>query len=200
MRHVDNLTAIVNSLLDVSRIMSHQLELSRQKVDLKKVLEDWLNRYRETIIRSGSQITLQAAHPVIGVWGPLAMETVVSNLLSNALKFGQRKPINIAVVRRRDVALLTVCDHGIGIPFDDQRRIFERFERAVSVKHYGGFGIGLWAARQITEAQGGNIRVSSRPGEGSTFTVELPIDGEIPRTSTASCGRTEALKSRQISG
>ncbi len=74
-----------------------------------------------------------------------------------------------------DVARLTVTDHGIGIPGDAKARIFERFERAVSAHHYGGFGVGLWLVRRIVEAHGGTIRVDSTTGEGATFTVELPL-------------------------
>jgi signal transduction histidine kinase len=72
-----------------------------------------------------------------------------------------------------------VADEGIGIAPEDQRRVFERFERAASARHYGGLGLGLWIARQIVEASSGEIRVESRPGAGSTFTVELPAREEI---------------------
>jgi signal transduction histidine kinase len=68
-----------------------------------------------------------------------------------------------------------VKDHGIGIGAADQARIFERFERAVPERHYGGFGVGLWVARLVAEAHGGRIRVESAPDQGSTFTLELPL-------------------------
>jgi signal transduction histidine kinase len=73
------------------------------------------------------------------------------------------------------VARIAVSDHGIGIPSEEQARIFEKFERAVSERHYGGFGLGLWVVRQIVEAHGGSIHVASEAGQGSTFIVELPL-------------------------
>ena len=70
--------------------------------------------------------------------------------------------------------LLEVRDHGIGIAPADHARVFERFERAVSRKHFGGFGLGLWISRKIVEAHGGSISLTSQLGSGSTFSVELP--------------------------
>jgi signal transduction histidine kinase len=97
----------------------------------------------------------------------------VTNLLSNAIKYGRGKPVDVTVEARERLATLTVRDHGIGISPADQRRIFQRFERAVSKRNYGGFGLGLWIVRQIVESLGGTVRVESVPGEGSTFQVEL---------------------------
>ena len=91
------------------------------------------------------------------------------------MKFGQGKPILVSVRAVDDYARLTVTDHRLGIPSEAQDRIFEKFERAVPVEHFGGFGLGLWIVRQILEAHGGSIRIVSRLGEGSTFTVDLPM-------------------------
>jgi signal transduction histidine kinase len=105
----------------------------------------------------------------------LRIEQVISNLLSNAVKYGQGKPVDVALEVRDGAARLTVRDHGIGIDPRHQERIFERFERAVSTRHYGGFGLGLWIVRQIVDASGGSIRVESTEDEGSLFVVELPL-------------------------
>jgi signal transduction histidine kinase len=83
--------------------------------------------------------------------------------------------VEIAVKQATDAALLTVKDHGIGIAEKDQARIFERFERAVPIKNYGGLGLGLYISRQIVELHGGSISVTSQLGQGSTFRVELPL-------------------------
>ena len=98
----------------------------------------------------------------------------MTNLLSNAIKFGAGKPIEIAVGAERGTARLAVRDHGIGIASDQRDRIFGRFERAVSERHYGGLGLGLYISRRIVEDHGGSIRCESQPGAGSTFIVELP--------------------------
>ena len=109
--------------------------------------------------------------------GPAGARDRAGNLLSNAAKFGDGKPIEITIDRQDGGARWWCVDHGIGIAPEQQSRIFQRFERAVSARHYGGFGIGLWAARQIVEAHGGRIEVASQPGEGSRFTVSLPLGG-----------------------
>jgi signal transduction histidine kinase len=128
------------------------------------------------IERSESHLVLDIEERLPGRWDPMALETVAGNLLSNAIKFGSARPIEVAVARDDGSARLTITDHGIGIPVEQQSRIFERFERAVSSRHYGGFGLGLWVARHLVEAHGGTIEVASRQGEGSRFTVSLPLE------------------------
>ena len=184
-RQIDRLTVLVNNLLDVARITSNRLELSREQIDLAEIVRDVLARAQEGLQRSGSRVALAAAVPVVGCWDRLRVDTIVVNLVSNAVKFGDGKPIEIAVAGTADRATLTVRDHGIGISAADQGRIFERFERAVSVRHFGGFGIGLWVARQAVEAHGGTIRVQSQQGGGSEFTVELPLQEQDTAGSSA---------------
>lgn len=174
-RQVDRLATLINSLLDVTRITSGRLSLCPTGLDLAELVRGVVARFREMIERSESQLVLRIDEEVPGRWDVIALETVVGNLLSNAVKFGSGRPIEVAVERDHDMARLLVTDHGIGIPAEQQHRIFERFERAVSSRHYGGFGIGLWVARQLVEAHGGTIQVASRPGEGSRFTVQLPV-------------------------
>jgi signal transduction histidine kinase len=110
------------------------------------------------------------------------VEQILTNLLSNAVKYGAGSPIDVHLEVSEDTVRLTVRDRGIGIATDHQARIFERFERAVSARHFGGLGLGLYIARQIVNAHGGEIGVRSSPGEGSTFTVVLPrwFLGEAP--------------------
>jgi two-component system, OmpR family, sensor kinase len=99
---------------------------------------------------------------------------VITNPLPNAIKFAQSSAIDAGVDVDADVARLYVRDRGMGIPPADQERIFERFERTDTSKHFGGLGLGLYITRQIVEAHGGTIRVTSNPGQGSTFIVKLP--------------------------
>jgi signal transduction histidine kinase len=116
---------------------------------------------------------------VIGRWDRLRIDQIVTNLLSNAIKYGQGKPIEVSVKSLGTTARLIVHDSGIGIDPEWQARLFQRFERAVSVRNYGGFGLGLWIVRQIVEAHGGTICLESRLGEGSTFVVDLPLAADI---------------------
>jgi signal transduction histidine kinase len=97
----------------------------------------------------------------------------VSNLFCNAIKYGEGKPIEIGVSTEGDLARLVVRDHGVGISPDARGRLFGRFERASSSRHYGGFGLGLYVVRHIVERLGGNVGFESELGKGTTFFVTL---------------------------
>lgn len=166
----------VEQLLDVTRIGQGRLELNLEPTDLAAIVRDVATRLEEDARRAATPLLVDAPGPVIGAWDPLRVEQVAENLLSNALKYGRGHPIQVRVEDRGGdgTARLVITDHGIGIDAADQRRIFERFERAVPASSYGGLGLGLWIAREIVEAHRGAIEVESAPGDGATFVVELP--------------------------
>jgi signal transduction histidine kinase len=112
---------------------------------------------------------------VQGSWDRLRVEQIVSNLVSNAVKYGGGQPVAVRVEADARAARVLVTDRGIGIAPSEQRRIFGRFERGDAAHGYGGLGLGLWIARELARALGGGIDVASVAGEGSTFTVELPL-------------------------
>ncbi|HZH78603.1 MAG TPA: PAS domain-containing sensor histidine kinase, partial [Archangium sp.] len=174
---IDRLAKLVNSLLDVSRISANRLDFHLEEVDLGEVLQDALGQLKEELDRARCALRLRTDAGVLGRWDRLRLDQVVSNLLTNAIKYGPGRPVEVDLQRLGKSARLVVRDHGIGISAQDQERIFERFERAVSIQHYGGFGLGLWISRQIVEGLGGSIAVHSEPGMGSTFVVELPLEG-----------------------
>jgi signal transduction histidine kinase len=130
---------------------------------------------QEPLRTSRSALTIDAPEPVVGRWDRVRLVQVATNLVANAIKFGMGAPIELVVRAQANTATLLVRDHGIGIPLAEQARILERFERAVSWQHYGGFGLGLYISKVIADAHGGSIEVTSRPGEGSTFAVRLPL-------------------------
>jgi len=173
-RQTARLAHLVQALLDVTQVSAGKLALRREPLDLVDVVRDAMGRWREALARAGCPLELRVDRSVPGEWDRLRVEQVIDNLLENAVKFGAGKPVEIVVDASNGSAHLAVADHGIGISPDDQRRIFERFERAVPETHYGGFGLGLWIVRNIVEAHGGDIRVSSEPGKGSRFHVTLP--------------------------
>jgi signal transduction histidine kinase len=105
---------------------------------------------------------------------------VITNLLENAIKYGQGRPVEVRLDDGPDEVALSVVDHGIGIRAQDLSRIFERFERAVSERNYSGLGLGLYIARTVVEALGGRIWAESRPGEETRFTVWLPRGRATP--------------------
>ncbi len=168
----ERLAGLIDSLLDVSRIQSGRLQLEVSEVDIVQEVREVMERFRD---QPGARaLKLVAPGPVVGQWDRLRLDQVVTNLVSNAVKYGQDQPIEVLVDATQTHARLVVADQGIGIPPESLQRVFGRFERAVSEKNYGGFGLGLWIARQLVEAMGGTIGVESQPGSGSTFTVQLP--------------------------
>jgi signal transduction histidine kinase len=174
-RNVDRLSRLVSSLLDLSRIAAGRLEIELEDVELGALVREVATRFEEQAERAGCALVVDTpSEPVVGRWDGLRLDEVLTNLLSNAIKYGTGRPVELRVRRDGDLARVAVRDHGIGISEADQRRIFERFERAVSKRHYGGFGLGLWISRQIVQSLGGDVHVESALGKGSTFTVELP--------------------------
>jgi signal transduction histidine kinase/CHASE1-domain containing sensor protein len=172
-RNVDRLSRLVTSLLDISRIGAGRLDLEIEEVDLAEIARDVAARFEDEARRAGCTLRLQAEQPVVGRWDRMRLDQVATNLLANAIKYGAGKPVEVVVEGDGPRAILSVRDHGIGISEADQRRIFQRFERAVSKRNYGGFGLGLWIVRQVIESLGGVVRVQSAPEGGSLFTVEL---------------------------
>jgi len=173
LRQVDRLEELVRVLLDVTRIASGQLELELGTVDLAELVGDVVGRLREHAEHAGSTLTTDIA-PITGHWDRLRLEQAVTNLVANAIKYGEGRPISVSARADADQVTLEVRDRGIGFEPGEHDRIFEKFVRAVPLAHYGGLGLGLYITRQIVEAHGGRISADSTPGEGATFRVTLP--------------------------
>ena len=169
---VKRLTRLTNELLDVARLRAGRLRLEHERVDLVALVRDVIAAQGP---RDRPAVAFHAQGPVEGLWDRLRLEQVVTNLLTNALKYGGEETIEISVYREAELAILEVRDSGVGIPPEDQKRIFERFERARDDSQAMGFGLGLWIVRGIVEAHGGSIGVSSAIGKGSLFKVALPL-------------------------
>ncbi|MBN1208596.1 MAG: PAS domain S-box protein [Myxococcaceae bacterium] len=174
-RTVGKLSVLINELLDISRITSGGLQLTREEVDLASVAQEVASRFEAQAAHARSALHLSVRGPLMGRWDRLRLEQVVTNLLSNAIKYGAGAPVHLETSASDTHARLVVRDEGIGIAPEALSRIFGRFERAVSERHYGGLGLGLYITRQIVQAHGGTIHVESHPGQGATFTVELPL-------------------------
>lgn len=174
-RQADRLGSLVADLLDVSLLTSGSVSLELADIDIVEAVRAALDRYAVSIQRSQCVLTFEAPPSLVGRWDRKRIEQVTGSLVSNAIKFGCGKPIDVVIEKIGHDARLIVRDRGVGIPHERQLRIFDRFERAVATPHYGGFGLGLWLSRRVLEAMGGRIEVQSQPGRGSTFTVHLPI-------------------------
>lgn len=174
------LTRLVEEILTFSRIQGGHMELHRERLDLVSEVREIIELLEVELARAGCAVELDAAAPVIGRWDAVKLDEVVTNLLTNALKFGARRPVTIALEAVEGTARMSVTDRGIGIAPDRIPHIFERFERAVSSSHYGGLGLGLYIVRELVEAHGGSVRAESRVGAGSSFIVELPLEPPEP--------------------
>ncbi|MGE0547932.1 MAG: MASE1 domain-containing protein [Kofleriaceae bacterium] len=175
-RSTRRLSTLIDALLDVTRIASHQIELHRTTCDLSDIARDVVAAESENAARNAVDLRLRVDGPVVGSWDRVRIEQVLTNLVSNAIKYGPAAPVEVEVEGDDDTAVVSVRDHGIGIPADDLERIFVRFERAVPLQQYGGLGLGLFIAKQIVEAHGGEIHVATQPGRGSVFSLDLPRD------------------------
>jgi PAS domain S-box-containing protein len=173
-RQVRRMERLIHQLFDVTQLDAGAMRLTPTVVDLTQLVHEAAARFAEDAQRAGCLLMVRAETPVPGWWDRARLEQVLDNLLSNALRFGAGQPVTVAVAVQDGAASLTVVDHGIGIPAEAQSRIFERFERAVSERHYGGLGLGLWVTREILRAHHGNISVHSAPGAGARFIVTLP--------------------------
>lgn len=168
------LTRLVENLLDISRLTRGTLQLSRERVSLPGLIRDVAERMAPDAERRGSRLSLHLQERLEGHWDRVRLEQILTNLINNAVKFGEGHPVELTLGAADGRAMLTVTDHGSGIPEEELEHIFDRFAQAVSAREYGGLGLGLFVARQIAEAHGGRLWATSRRGEGSTFHLELP--------------------------
>ena len=174
-RQVARLSSLVSDLLDVSRIAAGRFTVEREPVDLAAVVREVVARVEPQAQRAGSRLTLEAPEHLEAVSDRLRFDQVVTNLVDNAIKYGDGKPIHVRLSSEPGWAVLTVVDEGIGIDPAKLDIIFGRYERAVSERHYGGLGLGLYISRSVVEAMGGNVLASSERGAGATFEVRLPL-------------------------
>ena len=185
-RQVGRLNRLVVQLLEVSRISAGRLELEPERVELGALVREVVSRFEEQARTAHCTLHVDAPGRVFGLWDPMRLDQVISNLVSNAVKYGAGKPIEVEARGAGTRARLRVRDYGVGIAPEDQPRIFDRYERARSRQKIEGFGLGLWICKQIVDAMGGTIAFSSTLGAGSTFTVELPcLEIEEPRAAPA---------------
>jgi PAS domain S-box-containing protein len=167
------LTTLVDRLLDVTRLRTGTFELYRETFDLGGLVREVANRFPSE--PAAVPISLDLAPAIEGSWDRTRIDQALTNLISNAIKYGGQKPVSVHACLEGHRAVVSVRDHGIGIAIEDLKRIFDRFERVTTKSGQEGLGLGLWITRQIIEAHGGQISASSEPGAGSVFTVSLPL-------------------------
>ncbi|MFZ3282756.1 hybrid sensor histidine kinase/response regulator [Pseudomonas sp.] len=175
-RQIKSLIRLIEDMLDVSRIRTGKLSIRPNRFDLMQLVSNLLQNFAQQIEAAETEVSFTAPAPVEGNWDEFRIEQVVTNLLTNALRYGGRSPIQVRVYREGDEARVEVQDRGIGISQENQKRIFQQFERVSAKTVVAGLGLGLFISEQIVAAHGGSIVVESEINEGALFRVCLPIE------------------------
>lgn len=174
--HLSRITRIVDNILDESRINRGEIPLHFEEFNLSEMVSKIVNEFKIAAEASGVSVSVEAESSITGKWDKFRIEQVLLNLLSNALRYGEKKPIHIQLKKSENRAQLSVQDQGLGIKTEDQIRIFERFERVSTNTDTNGLGLGLYISNSVLKAHGGEIKLVSEPGKGSTFTIFLPLN------------------------
>lgn len=174
-RSIDRIVHLVNDMLDISRVATGRLSLNLERVNISELTKEVLERLSPLMEMSNCEVILQSTQELYAEVDKYRIEQVLTNLLTNAAKYAPEKPVRVSVTKKENFVLVSVQDHGEGISDSDQKRIFERFERAVSHHTVSGLGLGLYISKEIIDMHFGTIKVESKMGEGSTFTIGLPL-------------------------
>jgi signal transduction histidine kinase len=174
-RSADRLVHLVNDMLDISRVATGRLSLNMEEVDISELVREVVERLRFHLQEANVKITLKLRPGVSVTADRFRIEQVLTNLITNVAKYAPDAPMEVIAEMDAGHAIIQVVDHGSGIPLQDQKRIFQRFERAISAQSISGMGLGLYISKEIVEMHQGRIELKSSPGQGSTFTVTLPL-------------------------
>ncbi len=174
-RQLSRLSRLVEDLLDVSRITSGRLTLNLERIDMEDLLREVLSQYSHQLRDALKVVEVTADKNVVGEFDKVRLEQVLINLLTNAAKYAPGKPIKVSLENRDPMVRICVRDQGPGVAPENQKRIFDRFERVRETDNVGGLGLGLYISQQIVKAHNGHIYVRSNPGHGATFVVDLPL-------------------------
>lgn len=174
-QQAQTLGKMITDLLNVSLIRRGRMQLELEQVDLSEITKEIVKRFSEKARKENVEIQLKTHNNLKGYFDKVKIEQVITNLISNALKYGEQKPILVALSKAGSIGRISVKDSGVGVPRDVQQKIFNLFERGISIGNNSGLGIGLFVSNQIVKAHRGKILLASRPGKGSVFTIELPL-------------------------
>jgi signal transduction histidine kinase len=184
---------LVHNLLDLSRMSAGRMTLDTEELDLAKLVREVVERHADQAAAAGCALTLRVEESASGQWDRQRLDRVVTNLVSNALKFGRGRPVEVHVHADADQARFTVKDAGIGISPEAQQRLFRRFQRVHGGEHHPGTGLGLYIVRQLVEAHGGSIHVQSRTGEARNSRLSFPGPHVPRRASPRRRGRSQGV-------
>jgi signal transduction histidine kinase len=169
------LSRMINDLLNISLLATDRMELEREDVNMDTIVRGLLEDFAPKFEKEGYAVSFEGDESASGFWDRVRIEQAISNLISNAMKYGNKNPIYIFVKKQETHVTFTIMDQGIGIDDKKKEEIFGLFKRAVSSDTYKGLGIGLYITAQIIKLHQGQIIVESDIGEGSTFQIKLPV-------------------------
>jgi len=175
-RSTNRLTHLIDDMLDISKISAGRLNLHPEFFDLTELVREVVERLAPIATESACSLSVDSKEPTWGNWDRFRLDQVLTNLVSNALKYGAGTPVSICVDQKDGKALVKVKDQGIGISREHHDRIFQRFERVSSIRNISGMGLGLYITKQIVDMHNGQLEVESESGKGATFCLKLPTD------------------------
>lgn len=175
-QQTDRLSKMISDLSNVSLITTGRMQLEPTEIDLSVIVKEAVEHVKMSMRRPDHPISVHVQGSFRGIYDKVRIEQVITNLLTNAIKYGDNKPIDVKIEKKSDCYHIIVKDHGLGIPKNMQDKIFGRFERGNGHGNIKGLGVGLYISRQIITAHSGKIMLKSKQGKGSTFTIELPIN------------------------
>ncbi|NRD48837.1 response regulator [Corallococcus exiguus] len=175
LRQVERMSRLVDELLDVSRIRAGKLDFHMEESDPMEMIHEVLDTFREQMEQASCVLQLRAELNLRVSWDRSRMLQVLTNLVSNAIKYAPGTALGIGLRKHNDRLILYVSDGGPGIPPEHQARVFERFERGGPPRSVHGLGLGLFIAHQIVQGHHGKLVLRSAPGQGATFIIDLPL-------------------------
>lgn len=178
-RQVDRLNALLEQLLDAERV-DGAIALRRERVNLVDLARETLYRFEDRAAAAGVELRLRGPAHIVGYWDRVRIEQVFSNVIDNALAYGNHAPVDVILAHEDDEAVIRVRDRGDGIAPEDRTRVFERFERCTGNYRARSLGLGLFVVREIVRAHGGRVSVTDADGGGSVFEIFLPMLREEP--------------------
>lgn len=174
-RQTEKLSLLVDAMLDLSHISTGRLVIHPEEIDLSELVEESIHRFASKFKAHSIDVHKKIVPHIRGLWDRLRLEQVCSILFSNIIRYAAGAPLEVTLAEEKGVVLFTVRDFGLGIPKENQYKVFEKFERAgITSNEVTGLGVGLFIAKEIIELHHGTIELESQPGDGAVFRIQTP--------------------------